>query len=70
MRLIWYLVAITNVLLILLNNPKSNNFSTMGVQGSNFKSTQSTQRGLQLLISINIMVFLILTIFLVMFMYL
>nr|QVY58447.1 preprotein translocase subunit G [Kappaphycus striatus] len=70
MRLIWYSFAFINILLILLNNPKSNNFSAIGFEINNFKSTRTTQRGLQLLISINIIVFLILTIVSVMFLYL
>nr|QVY58040.1 preprotein translocase subunit G [Betaphycus gelatinus] len=70
MRLIWYLVAFINILLILLNNPKSNNFNSIGAQVGNLKSTRSTQRGLQILISISIVVFFMLTIFSVMFLYL
>nr|YP_010904093.1 Preprotein translocase SecG subunit [Caulacanthus ustulatus]WCH57344.1 Preprotein translocase SecG subunit [Caulacanthus ustulatus] len=69
MRLIWYLIGITTIFLILINNPKGNNLNSFINKGSIIGSTRSTQQGLQLIIAFNVFLFLLITILSVLFLY-
>ena len=65
MKLIWYISAIFVIFSILLNNPQKSNIGNFGNNTQFLTPTRSTQKGLQLLISLNIFIFFVLTIFLV-----
>nr|YP_009774063.1 preprotein translocase subunit G [Caulacanthus okamurae]QIZ74680.1 preprotein translocase subunit G [Caulacanthus okamurae] len=68
-RLIWYLISITTICLILINNPKGSNLSSFGNRSSFISSTRSTQQTLQFIIAFNIFLFLFITILSVLFLY-
>nr|YP_010902499.1 Preprotein translocase SecG subunit [Hypnea nidifica]WCH54354.1 Preprotein translocase SecG subunit [Hypnea nidifica] len=67
MRLIWYIVSIVIICLVLINNPKANNFNNFGQQSNTFSFTRSTQQSLNWIIAINILLFFLLTIFVLLF---
>nr|WOA02446.1 preprotein translocase subunit G [Gloiopeltis furcata] len=62
MKLIWYVASVFTIFLILINNPKATSLSGFGDQGKFFNSTRSTQKGLQIVISIHVVLFFSLTI--------
>lgn len=63
MKLIWYVISLIIICLILINNPKATNLGSFGNQGSILNATRSTQKTLQTIIAVNIVVFFLLTIF-------
>nr|AOM64495.1 preprotein translocase subunit G [Riquetophycus sp.] len=65
MKLIWYIVSIFVICLILLNNPRSGNSGSFISQAKLLNATRSTQRGMLFLITINIVIFFLLTIYFV-----
>ena len=64
MKLIWYLISVLLIFLILISNPKSTNLGGFSGEGNIVSTTRSSQRTLQILIAFNILLFLLLTIWL------
>nr|QCI07465.1 Preprotein-translocase subunit g [Leiomenia cribrosa] len=67
MKLIWYISSILIIFFILINSPKAANLNVFGNQSNILNSTRSTQKGLQALTVINIIIFFVLIIFLVLY---
>nr|YP_010728682.1 preprotein translocase subunit G [Phymatolithon calcareum]WEA76898.1 preprotein translocase subunit G [Phymatolithon calcareum] len=64
MKLIWYTSSILTILLILINNPKSQGFGSIGNQSQLFSYTRSTQKNILILTTITASIFVLLTIIL------
>lgn len=64
MKLIWYLISVLLIFLILISNPKSTNLGGFSGEGNIVSTTRSSQRTVQILIALNILLFLLLTIWL------
>nr|YP_010199009.1 Preprotein translocase SecG subunit [Hydropuntia urvillei]UAD88458.1 Preprotein translocase SecG subunit [Hydropuntia urvillei] len=58
MKFLWYVVGISTVILILVNNPKSTSFGGFSNQLNSLNFTRSTQKNLQIIIIINVCLFL------------
>ena len=56
-------MSILVVFLILLSHPQASNLGTFGNQAKFLNSTRTTQKGMQLLITLNIAIFFLFTIF-------
>lgn len=65
MKILWYLVGFITILLILINNPKSNIFVNFSDQSQFVSYTRSTQKKLQIATMCSIVTFLLLTAFLI-----
>ena len=61
MKWLWYTSSIFTILLILLNNSKSNSFGNMGIQNNFFSYTKSTQKNIQVVTIVFGLVFLLIT---------
>lgn len=66
MKLVWYISIVIVILSIFLYNPQRGTSGMFGNESQLLTPTRSTQKGLQLLISLNIIIFFIITIILVM----
>nr|QCI05054.1 Preprotein-translocase subunit g [Callithamnion tetricum] len=63
LKLLWYTISIVIISLILINSPSSSNIGNIGNSNTMFSVTRSNQVKLQQMIFIFIIVFLICTIF-------
>nr|QCI04494.1 Preprotein-translocase subunit g [Antithamnion hubbsii] len=63
MKFLWYITSILTIFLILINNPKTNGLSNLGSQNNLINLTSNNQVILRKIIIINILIFLLLTIF-------
>lgn len=62
MRLIWYLVSVLTILFILFSNPKANNVGNLAGENQLLASTRSTEKKLQIMTTIFVICFFVLTI--------
>nr|QHO64152.1 Preprotein translocase SecG subunit [Lympha mucosa] len=49
MKIIWYISAILTIVFILINNPKLERASNLGIQGKIFNSTRQANKTLEIL---------------------
>ncbi len=63
MKFLWYITSILTIFLILINNPKMSGTSNLGNQNNLINLTSNNQSFLQKSIIVNILIFLLLTIF-------
>jgi len=63
MKLLWYITSILTIFLILINNPKTNSLSNFSNQNNLINFTSNDQSILRKIIIVNILFFLLLTIF-------
>nr|YP_009295762.1 hypothetical protein Schim_016 [Schimmelmannia schousboei]AOM64697.1 hypothetical protein Schim_016 [Schimmelmannia schousboei] len=63
MKVIWYTVNVTTILLILINSPKATGLGNFVNQGKVMNFTRSTQKRLQIITIISIVLFFFFTIF-------
>nr|QCI09142.1 Preprotein-translocase subunit g [Inkyuleea mariana] len=64
MKLIWYVISLATILLILINSPKASSIVNLGNQGKILNFTRNTQKRLQIITIINVLLFFLLTILL------
>lgn len=64
MKISWYISSIITISLILINNPKSEGFGSIGNNSQLFSYTRSTQKNLLIFTSIAASIFLLITIIL------
>ena len=64
MKILWYIFGLVTLLIILINNPKSNSFGSIGDQSQFINYTRSTQKNMQILTIFIVISFLLSTIFL------
>ena len=64
MKLIWYFFILFLIFSILLSHPQKGNLGTLGNEIKILNPTRSTQKGLQILILVSILMFLLLTVLL------
>nr|YP_009732370.1 hypothetical protein [Gracilaria textorii]QHS71013.1 hypothetical protein [Gracilaria textorii] len=62
MKSLWYLIGVLAIILILINNPKFTSLGGFPSKSSGLNVTRSTQKNLQIIIIINICLFLVWTI--------
>ncbi|KAI0556380.1 Protein-export membrane protein SecG (chloroplast) [Gracilaria domingensis] len=62
MKGLWYLIGVLTMVLILINNPKFTSLGGFSSKSSGLNITRSTQKNLQIIIIINIFLFLAWTI--------
>nr|YP_010195561.1 Preprotein translocase SecG subunit [Gracilaria baiana]UAD82958.1 Preprotein translocase SecG subunit [Gracilaria baiana] len=62
MKGLWYLIGVLTMVLILINNPKFTSLGGFPSKSSSLNITRSTQKNLQIIIIINICLFLVSTI--------
>nr|YP_063621.1 conserved hypothetical plastid protein [Gracilaria tenuistipitata var. liui]AAT79696.1 conserved hypothetical plastid protein [Gracilaria tenuistipitata var. liui] len=58
MRIVWYILGVVTVILILISNPKLTTLGGFKNESSGLNFTRSTQKNLQIIIIINICLFL------------
>nr|YP_010198633.1 Preprotein translocase SecG subunit [Gracilaria pacifica]UAD87049.1 Preprotein translocase SecG subunit [Gracilaria pacifica] len=58
MKVFWYLIGFFTIILILINNPKFTSLGGFSSKSSSLNVTRSTQKNLQIIIIINICLFL------------
>nr|YP_010330431.1 preprotein translocase subunit G [Rhodella violacea]UNJ18147.1 preprotein translocase subunit G [Rhodella violacea] len=61
MKILWYIVTILLVILILLQNPKKESFKTFGFQNQTLSNTRESEKLLQNITWIGVILFVILT---------
>nr|YP_010197814.1 Preprotein translocase SecG subunit [Gracilaria isabellana]YP_010198809.1 Preprotein translocase SecG subunit [Gracilaria tikvahiae]UAD86230.1 Preprotein translocase SecG subunit [Gracilaria isabellana]UAD88042.1 Preprotein translocase SecG subunit [Gracilaria tikvahiae]UAD88245.1 Preprotein translocase SecG subunit [Gracilaria tikvahiae] len=62
MKGLWYLIGVLTIVLILINNPKFTSLGGFSNKSSGLNVTRSTQKNLQIIIIINICLFLVWTV--------
>nr|YP_010988289.1 preprotein translocase subunit G [Rhodochorton tenue]WOK79485.1 preprotein translocase subunit G [Rhodochorton tenue] len=62
MKFLWYIISFILIILILINNPKSEGLSTLGGQGQLFNVNSKTVNILEILTAVSITLFLCFTI--------
>nr|YP_009509301.1 Preprotein translocase SecG subunit [Gracilaria vermiculophylla]AXI96951.1 Preprotein translocase SecG subunit [Gracilaria vermiculophylla]QXU75156.1 Preprotein translocase SecG subunit [Gracilaria vermiculophylla]WDZ68044.1 Preprotein translocase SecG subunit [Gracilaria vermiculophylla] len=62
MKSFWYILGFVTMVLILINNPKYTSLGGFSSESTGLNFTRSTQKNLQILITINICLFLVWTI--------
>lgn len=65
MKILWYIVSMTTLVLILVNNPKSNSFGNFSNPLQLVNYTRSTQKSMQILTIFSLSIFLLSTILIV-----
>lgn len=60
-KILWYIVTILLVILILLQNPKKESFKTFGFQNQTLSNTRESEKLLQNITWIGVILFVILT---------
>nr|YP_009019629.1 hypothetical protein [Gracilaria salicornia]AHH24597.1 hypothetical protein [Gracilaria salicornia] len=58
MKGLWYLIGVLTIVLILVNNPKFTSLGGLSSKSNSLNITRSTQKNLQIVIIINICLFL------------
>nr|YP_010196796.1 Preprotein translocase SecG subunit [Gracilaria cliftonii]UAD84600.1 Preprotein translocase SecG subunit [Gracilaria cliftonii] len=58
MKFLWYLLGFVTMILILINNPKFTTLGGFSSKSNSLNFTRSTQKNLQIIIIINICLFL------------
>nr|YP_009510869.1 Preprotein translocase SecG subunit [Gracilaria gracilis]AXI96542.1 Preprotein translocase SecG subunit [Gracilaria gracilis] len=58
MKVLWYTIGFFTIILILINNPKFTSLGGFSSKASSLNVTRSTQKNLQIIIIINICLFL------------
>uniref|UniRef100_A0AAU7YP59 Preprotein translocase SecG subunit n=1 Tax=Gracilaria hainanensis TaxID=2871843 RepID=A0AAU7YP59_9FLOR len=58
MKVLWYSIGVFTIILILINNPKFTSLGGLSSKSSSLNITRSTQKNLQIIIIINICLFL------------
>jgi preprotein translocase subunit SecG len=61
MKFLWYLASLLSVILILINNPKSEGLGSLGGQAQLFDNTRRTGNTLEIITWLSILFFLLLT---------
>nr|YP_009296168.1 preprotein translocase subunit G [Sebdenia flabellata]AOM65103.1 preprotein translocase subunit G [Sebdenia flabellata] len=69
MKIIWYFTSCLTILLILFNSPKVINMSSFSNSQQMLNITRGTQRKLQIITTITILVFFVLTVFFALYSY-
>ena len=67
LKLLWYIISIVIIILVLINSPSSNNIGNMSNSNTIFSVTRSNQVKLQQIIFVFTVLFLICTIFYVLY---
>nr|YP_009510665.1 Preprotein translocase SecG subunit [Gracilaria ferox]YP_010196589.1 Preprotein translocase SecG subunit [Gracilaria cervicornis]AXI96338.1 Preprotein translocase SecG subunit [Gracilaria ferox]UAD83986.1 Preprotein translocase SecG subunit [Gracilaria cervicornis]UAD85822.1 Preprotein translocase SecG subunit [Gracilaria ferox] len=62
MKGLWYFIGVLTIILILINNPKFTSLGGFSNKSSGLNVTRSTQKNLQMIIIVNICLFLVWTI--------
>lgn len=69
MKIFWYIISLLTILLILLNTPKSSTLGGFGNTQVMFNLTRGSQQKLQVLTSLSVFMFFLLTIFFALYSY-